>query len=356
MTHISEIIIQGFQIHEDTHMYLSPNLNAIIGETDQGKSSVFRAIRWVARNLPNTESYINHNLKKALVALVLSNGFKVERYRDNKENLYRIYKDGGLIHELKAIRGSVPDKVMEILNMTELNFEKQFTMPFMISESGGEVARMWNKVSGMDLADIMKKNLSFTLKETKKDLEDTSNKIQDEIDLQLQLEPVREARKHFNKALEIDEQIKSNTEEADTVRSLIGKIEELQDTFDYYSILKDFLEADVKHLDSLKQNMEDAQKQKDNVSDICNRIRNLENQIDVSSKVLNIEGLDELNNLVVEINSEQKKLENLISVTEKIEKIQTDIVYEERKIESYKSQIEELKENITECPLCGGKI
>lgn len=356
MTYISEIIIQGFQIHEDTHMHLSPNLNVLVGETDQGKSSVFRVIRWVARNAPNTDSYLNHKLKKALGALVLSNGYKIERYRDSKSNLYRIYKDNELLHELKATRGSVPNKVTEILNMTDLNFEKQFSMPFMISESGGEVARMWNKVSSMDLADGMKKSLKSQLGTTKQELESTSISIQNEIDTQEKLKPVKGARKLFDQASDIESKIETNADAYQKVKDLIEKIKNLTDDFNYLSIVLDTMGPKIDEIEAIQTDIEKAMEEKNFLKKTISKIESIENNIEYFTKVNNLKHISRLNDLVKEYDTQTQKLEQIHEVINRIEGINTDIEYQNEQLKSNEHQLKKLQKEIGKCPFCGGVL
>ena len=53
---IKEISIKNFQSHKDSHIELSDGVNIIVGASDSGKSSLIRAIKWLATNRPSGES------------------------------------------------------------------------------------------------------------------------------------------------------------------------------------------------------------------------------------------------------------------------------------------------------------
>ena len=51
MTHITKISVKGFESHEDTVLDdLSPGLNAIVGISNSGKSSIVRALAFISYN------------------------------------------------------------------------------------------------------------------------------------------------------------------------------------------------------------------------------------------------------------------------------------------------------------------
>ena len=95
---ITKIEIKNFQSHKNTVLEFDKGVNVICGESDNGKSAVIRAIRWVVENYPQGTDKINSNwnedFKEPLsVKLYTEKGY-VERIRDKKRNGYNICKNG----------------------------------------------------------------------------------------------------------------------------------------------------------------------------------------------------------------------------------------------------------------------
>lgn len=55
---VKSIDIENFQSHENTHIDFDMGLNIIIGESNNGKSSILRAMDWVVDNQPLGTDFI----------------------------------------------------------------------------------------------------------------------------------------------------------------------------------------------------------------------------------------------------------------------------------------------------------
>ena len=62
--------IKNFQSHKNTTIDFDKNINSICGETDNGKSAVIRAIKWIVENRPlsieSSNSYWNEKFSEEL--------------------------------------------------------------------------------------------------------------------------------------------------------------------------------------------------------------------------------------------------------------------------------------------------
>lgn len=151
---IQKVQITNFQSHHSTNLEFSSGVNSIIGASDSGKSAVLRAINWVINNKPQGTSFITRGKKtnKASVSIFLDSGVKIGRVRGVSENTYSIETKNG-VKEFAAFRGETPDEVHEILDFNELNFQYQMDAPFLLSDTGGEVARFFNKLISLESID-----------------------------------------------------------------------------------------------------------------------------------------------------------------------------------------------------------
>jgi hypothetical protein len=133
--------LENFQGHKHTELSFVPGINAIIGSSDNGKTSILRAIRWAYNNRPLGDDFVSHwnitekgkLLGESSTTLVFDCG-SLTRIKTPTRNGYTI---GDV--ELGAIGTDVPKEVTDLFNMTDLNFQDQDDRPFLISESAGDV-------------------------------------------------------------------------------------------------------------------------------------------------------------------------------------------------------------------------
>lgn len=145
--------ISNFQSHETTKLELDPGVNVILGPSDNGKSAVLRALFWLIQNKPDGLGFVSHwnltekgTLKKATaVTLVYDNGKKLIRRRTKDLNQYEV--EG---KTLDAVGRDVPPDVEHALDITEINIQRQLDPHFLLSDSAGEVARIFNRTIRLD--------------------------------------------------------------------------------------------------------------------------------------------------------------------------------------------------------------
>lgn len=162
---ITKVIIENYQSHKKTEVKFVPGTNVIIGESDTGKSAIFRAINWVVSNRPLGDSFRSEWGGDTRVALYTSEGHVVERIRTPSRNEYII--DGQV---LKAFGTDPPDEVIEILQIDAFNIQEQFETPFLLSNTPGEVARMLNKAASIDDIDKAISGLKSSLNRINSDI------------------------------------------------------------------------------------------------------------------------------------------------------------------------------------------
>jgi len=145
---ITSIDIKNFQSHKQTHLDFGPGINAIVGMSDSGKSSVLRALRWVCTNKPSGLSFIRHGEEVCEVSIFTSEGAWITRTKGKGINQYEM--DGKIFEVPKT---GVPEDIEKVLNMGELNWQAQHDSPFLLSESPGEVSRMLNRITNLETID-----------------------------------------------------------------------------------------------------------------------------------------------------------------------------------------------------------
>ncbi len=155
---LTKIRLKNFQAHADTILDLVPGINAIVGKSDSGKSAILRGLYWLNNNRPGGTgmvSFWNRNKagepKEETSVQVDIDGVQIKRLRTKEVNGYQI----GDAKPLEAVRSDVPGEVSSLLNMGEVNIQKQMDAPFLLSETSGEVARFFNRIIKLDSIDTI---------------------------------------------------------------------------------------------------------------------------------------------------------------------------------------------------------
>jgi len=163
---ISQIAIKHFQSHRETVLDLHEGVNALIGLTGAGKSVVFKALDWLFRNRPLGDEYRSWEGGDTQVEIIIKEGQRIGRVRTDSENYYYIDK-----RKFEAFgKGPPPQPVVDLLNLSDVNFQSQDDPSFLISNSSGEVARYLNKAAHLDIIDQALSSIASTLRDEKGDL------------------------------------------------------------------------------------------------------------------------------------------------------------------------------------------
>jgi len=155
---IEKLELKNFQSHKSNSISFDPHVTTIVGPSDVGKSAIIRSIQWVLQNKPSGEAFIREGSKKAAVRITID-GKKITRVRGKGKNAYRLNND-----EFKAFGNDIPDPIVKILNISDLNFQSQHDSPFWFCETAGEVSRRLNSIVDLEVIDKTLSNILSTLR------------------------------------------------------------------------------------------------------------------------------------------------------------------------------------------------
>lgn len=143
--------IKNFQIHTDLVVVFSEDITTIVGDTDHGKSSVMRALRWVCTNKPTGEDFITWGADTCEVTLWVD-GHSITRRRGKGSNTYQI-DDGPL---LAGFGLEVPKEVQSILGLDAggLNWQRQADQWLWVQEKSATVISEINRLVDMSIVDV----------------------------------------------------------------------------------------------------------------------------------------------------------------------------------------------------------
>lgn len=154
------ITLTDYQSHQSTHLAFGP-FTVIVGSSSSGKSAVVRALRLAAENARGV-SYVRQGAQRCRVALELSGSEDalntstvVTVERGKGVSAYTLAVAGA--HESPVLftkcAGNVPDAVADALGLgdSSLWIAGQFDSPYLLNETGSEVARVLGKLTNVNM-------------------------------------------------------------------------------------------------------------------------------------------------------------------------------------------------------------
>lgn len=179
--YIKELHIYNFQSHRESHFEFSPDLNVIVGPSDQGKSAVIRALRWLMYNKPQGDEFIRAGASQCKVRVVLSDGTVVERIRSagGRINRYvltvpgeepQVFENFGKEKDIpleirKAI--GIYRLVVDSDQVLELNMAQQLDAPFLLAETAGKRHKILGRIANLHIVDSAKRQVENDIKRCK---------------------------------------------------------------------------------------------------------------------------------------------------------------------------------------------
>ena len=161
---IKNIKIQGFQSHKDTFLELNPNVNILLGASDSGKSAILRALLWLVQNKPGGFSFCSNWGDTTSVQIEVDN-HTITRFRNKNTNKYVLDN-----LEFNAIGTDVPKEILDVLNINDVNINRQLDQPYLLSKSSGEVASHFNSIAGLEVIDRATSNINSAIRELTSDI------------------------------------------------------------------------------------------------------------------------------------------------------------------------------------------
>lgn len=164
---LKSIRLHNFRSHKDTFLEFSQGMNAIIGDTQAGKSAILKAINWVKNNRPLNDNIFYEDSKKAFVEIEFTenNKIKLEKKRTISKSgnvkIDSIYYVNDT--KLEVFNKTPPKEVTDIFNLSEINIQNQSESSFLITDTPGEIARKINEVTNLDVATNWIKTLTTTV-------------------------------------------------------------------------------------------------------------------------------------------------------------------------------------------------
>jgi len=343
---LKSIDIVGFQSHKNSRFVFHPGVNAVLGISDSGKSSLDRAIRKVEQNRPSSARFINRDCSSCRLALTVEEGDTIVRNVGKNDN-YVINDE----EPLTALNQGVPEDVSNILNMGPLNHSVQSSPHFLLSSTPGQIAKMINEVADLTVIDSSikwiqnagKKNSErqkyaeqdcAKAKSALESLEFLDDMVSDLEALEskdLAITGLRESINGMDRITRHLDSIDLSMAESAYVERMDASLSSLESMDRDRTALRRSVKALAIHLDSMDE-AEEAISNWDSLEDIGSRLVALESK----------------NKAMKSMSPESEKLESLIS---RIELMEAGIVSLDSEIVDAELRLKKLMPE--KCPLCG---
>jgi DNA repair protein SbcC/Rad50 len=347
---LESIHIKNFQSHKDTKLELHLGINAIIGTSDTGKSSILRAIKFLSSNRPRGTAFISHGKDESEVQLKFD-GTTITRKRGKKTNSYELGNQS-----FDVVKSDVPEEITQFLNFSDTTIQSQHDKYFLLQDTAGEVAKKLNKVADLDIIDYVMKEVNSAVSENKRNIKYTQERIDE-------LETGIDEYEHLKKAevllSNLTKRTNQHTELANLQWEINGACEKIKSTEETIKILDDWLKIEESFIGIIRSCKE--------LRDLLVKEQNLENIIkeieDSKRRVKKLSGRAE----------GEETVEVILRYTEERERLVRDLIHIEEVIYSTELENEVITEkgldiedltkvavNLIQenklCPLCGGEI
>lgn len=162
----------NFQVHKILEVYFSPNITTIIGQTDSGKSSIIRGLKWLTFNKPRRKEFISWDKELCIAKLGIDNHLIIRKVSKGI-NLYKLNEK-----VFKAFGSDVPIQIQSLLNISDLNFQYQLDPIFWFMETAGFIGKELNSIINLEIIDESLGNVGTMLRQCKSHIEIIESRIE----------------------------------------------------------------------------------------------------------------------------------------------------------------------------------
>lgn len=189
MRRLQRVILENFQSHTYTELPIAPTLTVITGESDQGKSAIVRALRWLFYNEPRGADFIKTGAAGCRVTVVYDDGTHITRERtaSGSRNRYVICRPGEEDLIFEKVGNDVPGPVMEITGVKKLALDdtqalslhlaQQLDPPFLLSSPGPVKAKAIGSLARTEVFDTAQHRAALDARR----IEDRTRRLEEEI-------------------------------------------------------------------------------------------------------------------------------------------------------------------------------
>jgi DNA repair exonuclease SbcCD ATPase subunit len=234
MKYIKKVRLINFQSHKDTTIEFDKYLNVIVGPSDQGKSAIIRAIKWVLYNEPSGTFFIREGEKECTVSITFNDNTILKRIRSQSKNLYILIDEKGNESIYEGFGKTVPIDIIEKTNIRKLylddnesntiNIGEQLEGPFLLSEKASTRANAIGRLVGVHIIDKAVANTLKDIRSLNSDRKSIENRLSSLKEKLTQYEYLNDLKITLDRLEKIHKTIKFNKEKLKILNNLKEKL------------------------------------------------------------------------------------------------------------------------------------
>jgi DNA repair protein SbcC/Rad50 len=353
---ITSLEINNFLSHKHSEFTFANGVNVLVGLSDSGKSAIMNALQWVIKNEPSGDSFRSWWGGATSVKIVIDNTYEITRIRNEKENGYVLLdltKNEPESH-FNAIKNGVPEEIADILNIDETNIQTQLASHFLLSNTPGEVAKHFNKVSKFDKIDFANSNINSWINSLNQDIKYKETELQKNTDTLSNFNYLEKVEIEVEVLENMQEQLANKQNQAKKLSVICSALKKVQIEVNEY---EELLQIETS-INEIIQNIEKQKKlelKQKQLKELYRTINKTLFEIQKNEKL--IPAGKTIDTLLVLF----KKYDSLLSEKNKLQRAINNIKITDEMFETSKKNYdklhEEFKDNMPKiCPLCNQTI
>lgn len=347
--YFKELIVKAFGLHVNKTIEFEPGLNIIVGESEDGKTTLIRAMYLLIENSPRGgeklyQSWLTDN--PMLIQL------KDDKNNTVKRTKNKYYLNGG--DPLKAFGTGVPEPVRELFNFKEINWQKQLDAHFVLFTTGGASAKLLNAATGMNDQEVIISEIKYKLSDSKseiKRLKKNNNEHQQTIE---RLSKITRYRIKAEAILNMENDIIVLDEKTDRLENILMQLESIKEIKNKYRKVE-------RHMETLESILEDYKEidvfkaQTKKLIDLLNKVESLENfdHVPLVNYLQRLQTLERLNSELSTTKATVLLLDKYIREVKEQKEKQEAYLIEMKKVEK---QLQDTFTKLGYCPFCNREI
>jgi len=165
---IKSITLENFGCHKHLHIDFCDKINVIVGQTNIGKSTIFKAIRLLFNNKPsNSKKIFDREQKHNFLISAIVNNYKIDR--TSKEYVLTNLETNS-VERFSTFGVSVPQPILNVLNLSDINYQRQMDQYFLLLDTPGQRAKSLSPTIGIDDSNRLIDHIKGKISNTKSDI------------------------------------------------------------------------------------------------------------------------------------------------------------------------------------------
>lgn len=343
---LEKIQIRGFGANEKVDVEFGPYVTSIIGENFRGKSWLLRGLKWVCKNTPAGDAFINWDCDEAKVRLTID-GKVVTRIRNNRINSFRL---SGKREPFTAFGNDVPQVIARLINVSgRLNFQGQHStkdnrIPFWFCETAGEVSRQLNSIVNLELIDVTLANIQSEQRDTNTIVKAAEKDLEKAVAEQKRLSYVEDLDAELKHVESLQKEHRDIVEKRSTIEEIIKSVQK-------HTYIRENSSRLVSDGRSVLSSYAEYTKFADLASDLSDTIETVrELRQFLENRPPSIEPLEKLREHIEHSSVPCEELDELIESIEHGRQLKCQ---KENELESLQQELSKAEDNRQKCPYCG---